>query len=357
MKEKELYERIRLETTKITLRTQLTLTVAVIFTVSAAITFGLAYGLGQLFPELAKIPEIVQFLVICFVFQIVFARIFMKIYSDPIQALREGMGQVADGNFDVQLDTRSASKEIRELLAGFNMMTQELRSTEILQTDFVSNVSHEFKTPINAIEGYTTLLQGAENLDSTENGYIEKILFNTRRLSSLVSNILLLSKIENQTIQTNRQLYSLDEQIREVLVAMESAWEPKEIEFDVDLDSISYYGSENLMSHVWSNLLGNAIKFSPQGGMVKLRLTELEDQILFYVEDQGPGLDEDAEKHIFDKFYQADTSHKEEGNGLGLALVKRILAGTGGAITAENVPEGGCRFTVLLHTEHTPMKS
>ncbi len=353
MKEKDIYQRLRVETTKSSLLTQLTITVGVIFAISAAITFGLAYGLGLSFPALSKIPEIAQFQVISFAFQIVFARIFMKIYSDPIQALRKGMREVADGNFDVQLRTKSVSKEINELLAGFNMMTQELQSTEILQTDFVSNVSHEFKTPINAIEGYTTLLQGAEHLDGMESGYIEKILFNTRRLSSLVSNILLLSKIENQTIQTNRQWYALDEQIREVLVSMEPAWEPKEIDFDVELDSISYYGTENLMGHVWSNLLSNAIKFSPQGGLVKLRLTQQENQIVFYVEDRGPGLGEDAKKHIFDKFYQEDTSHKEEGNGLGLSLVKRILTNTGGSITAENVPEGGCRFTVLLNMEKT----
>ncbi len=349
MKEKDIYQKIQVQRNKLSLRTQLTLTVAVIFAVSAGITVGLAYALGKLIPAVSKIPEMLQFLVISFVFEIVFARFFMKIYSDPIQELRKGMKEVSEGNFDVQLKTKSFSKEIQELLAGFNMMTQELQSTEILQTDFVSNVSHEFKTPINAIEGYTTLLQGAEHLDSTDSAYIEKILFNTRRLSSLVSNILLLSKIENQAIQTDRQQYALDEQIREVLVSMEAAWEPKEIEFDVDLDSVSYYGNETLMSHVWSNLLSNAIKFSPQGGLVQLRLTQTGDQIRFQIEDRGPGIDQEAQKHIFDKFYQEDTSHKEEGNGLGLPLVKRILTNTDGSIQAENVPEGGCRFTVLLH--------
>ncbi len=351
MKERDIYQRLRVETKKISLRTQLTIIVELIFATSAAITLGLAYGLGLLFPVLSKVPEMVQFLVISFAFEIVFARLFMKIYSDPIQELRKGMHAVADGNFNVQLKTKSFSKEIQELLAGFNMMTQELRSTEILQTDFVSNVSHEFKTPINAIEGYATLLQGTDNIDEVEDAYIEKILFNTRRLSSLVSNILLLSKIENQTIQTNRQWYALDEQIREALLSLEAAWGPKEIDFDVELDSVSYYGTENLTSHVWSNLLSNAIKFSPQGGLVTLRLTQQGERILFYVEDRGPGLGEDAKKHIFDKFYQEDTSHKEEGNGLGLALVKRILANTGGTITAENAAEGGCRFTVALLSE------
>ncbi len=349
MKEKDIYQNIQVKRSRLSLRTQLTLTVGVIFAISAVITLALAYGLGKLFPVVSKVPEMLQFFVISFIFQVVFARFFMKIYSDPIQTLRGGMKQVSQGNFDVQLKTKSSSKEIQELLAGFNMMTQELKSTEILQTDFVSNVSHEFKTPISAIEGYTTLLQGTENIDDIESGYIEKILFNTRRLSSLVSNILLLSKIENQAIQTDRQRYHLDEQIREVLVSMEPAWESKEIEFDVELDGVSYYGQENLMSHVWNNLLGNAIKFSPQGGLIKLRLAQAEQQIIFQIEDRGPGIGEEAQKHIFDKFYQEDTSHKEEGNGLGLSLVKRILSLAGGSITAENVPEGGCRFTVTLN--------
>ncbi len=351
MKETVIYQRIQEQRSKLSLRTHLTITVAVIFAISGSITVGLAYALQLLFPIVANIPQMVQFLVISFSFEIIFARFFMKIYSDPIQELRSGMKEVSEGNFEVQLNTKSFSKEIQEMLAGFNMMTQQLQSTEILQTNFVSNVSHEFKTPINAIEGYTTLLQGTDNIDAVENAYIEKILFNTRRLSSLVSNILLLSKIENQAIQTDRQSYALDEQIREVLVSMEAAWEPKEIEFDVDLDRVAYYGSEQLMGHVWSNLLSNAIKFSPKGGLIKLRLTQRKKQIVFQIEDRGPGIGEEAQKHIFDKFYQEDTSHKEEGNGLGLPLVKRILANTGGSITAENLPEGGCRFTVLLYAE------
>ena len=192
------------------------------------------------------------------------------------------------------------------------------------------------------------LLQGAENLSETEREYIEKILFNTHRLSSLVSNILLLSKLENQSIQTNREKYALDEQIREDILALESAWEPKNIEFDVDLDAVSYYGNKSIMHHVWTNLLSNAVKFSPDGGTVKIRLHKENNKIVFSIEDQGPGLTEEAKKHLFDKFYQADTSHKEEGNGLGLALVKNILTLCGGSISAENVTDGGCRFTVTL---------
>lgn len=271
-----------------------------------------------------------------------------RLFFDPIKKLGDAMQTVAGGDFSVRLETEKGAHEIREIYAGFNLMAHELASTEILQTDFVSNVSHEFKTPINAIEGYTTLLQGGENLDEDQKRYVQKILYNTRRLSDLVGNILLLSKIENQSIPTNRSRYSLDEQIRQSIVALEPAWEPKDIEFDVDMDQVDFLGSENLMRHVWDNLIGNAIKFSPQCGLVRIRLRQQDERIFFTVEDQGPGISEEAQKHIFDKFYQADSSHKEEGNGLGLALVKRVLTLEGGSISAENIHGGGCRFTVTL---------
>lgn len=268
---------------------------------------------------------------------------------EPIYQLREGMQKVADGDFNTRIQSNSSSVEVQEILAGFNMMAQELSSIEILKTDFVSNVSHEIKTPINAIEGYTTLLQDCENIDPNQQEYIEKILFNTKRLSILVSNMLLLTKIENQSIQTHQEWYRLDEQVRESIVALESTWEAKNIKLDIDLDDIKYYGNGNMMYHVWANLFDNAVKFSPVGGMVKIRLHKKNKKIIFMIEDNGPGLSEEAQKHLFDKFYQADSSHKQEGNGLGLALVKRILTISGGNIYVENIATGGCRFTVTLN--------
>lgn len=299
-----------------------------------------------------NVPILLELIIISLVVGGVMTGIISKTFFNPVKKLRKAMDEVANGNFSIQLDTsKSSSGEIKELYAGFNLLTSQLRSTEILQTDFISNVSHEFKTPINAIEGYTTLLQSTENIDEVENEYIEKILFNTRRLSSLVSNILLLSKIENQSIQAKRNVFSLDEQIRESIVALETAWEPKNIEFDVELDAVKYTGNEIIVRHIWSNLIGNAIKFSPIGSTVTIKLENKKDRFVFTVSDQGEGLSEEAKKHLFDKFYQADTSHKSEGDGLGLALVKQILAIEGGDITAENIDGGGCRFTVILYAE------
>ena len=297
-----------------------------------------------------NIPLPLELVIVSVVVGGVMTAVISRTFFNPIKNLRQAMDKVANGDFTIQLDTdKSSSGEIKELYAGFNLMINELRATEILQTDFISNVSHEIKTPINAIEGYSTLLQGCENLDDDQKGYVEKILFNTGRLSSLVSNILLLSKIENQSIQAKREVFSLDEQIRETIVALETAWEPKNIELDVELDSVKYNGNELMMRHVWSNLIGNAIKFTPENSTISIRLENRKDKFIFSVSDQGEGLSEEAQKHLFDKFYQADTSHKSEGNGLGLALVKQILDIDGGDIITENINGGGCRFTVTLY--------
>ena len=266
----------------------------------------------------------------------------------PIKYLKKSIERIADGDFSVRITAPSTSHEVQEIYSGFNVMAEELESTEILQTDFVSNVSHEFKTPINAIEGYSMLLQDNDNLNEEQREYVEKILVNTQRLSSLTGSILLLSKIENKSIPTDREYFRLDEQIRETIVALEPVWDKKRIELDVDIEDIEYYGCEKLMYHVWSNLIGNALKFGPVGGTVNIKLYDNKKKIYFVVEDEGEGISEEAMKHVFDKFYQADSSHKEEGHGLGLALVKKILMLEDGEIKAENREDGGCRFTVTL---------
>ena len=352
MNTRERFEKVRQEQrNRFSLRTRLTIGV----TVEMIVCVLVAYGLDQLFNRVLPfgwtVPLELELVGTCLLVGILVTSLLAKYFFNPIKKLRSAMDRVADGDFSVRLEDKSSSKEIMEIYTGFNLMAHELSGTEILQTDFVSNVSHEFKTPINAIEGYSTLLQDSENLTDDQREYVDKILFNTRRLSSLVGSILLLSKLENQQIPTNRKSYRLDEQIRQSIVAQEPRWSEKNIEFDAELDRVEYLGNEPMMHHVWDNLLSNAVKFSPEGGVIKLRLTKKLKRLIFTIEDQGPGLTEDALSHLFDKFYQADTSHKQEGNGLGLALVKRILTIEGGQVTAENLPEGGCRFTVTLKTK------
>ena len=349
MKTREIYESIRNRERKgFSLRWRLTLLVSAELVVAILLALGIYYLLEDLIPLNPTSLLILDLTIISLVVGTVVTNFVAKYIFDPIRKVRKAMEQVADGNFSVRLNDYSSSNEIMEVYSGFNLMAGELGATEILQTDFVSNVSHEFKTPINAIEGYSMLLQDGENLTPEQREYVDKILFNTNRLSSLVGSILLLSKLENQSIPTGQTLYRLDEQIRQSIVALEPAWERRETEFDVELDHTDFLGNEPMMRHVWDNLIGNAIKFGPQGGLVTIRLENKDDHALFTVSDCGPGLSEEAQKHIFDKFYQADSSHKQEGNGLGLPLVKRILDNCGGVITAENLPGGGCCFTVKL---------
>jgi len=350
MNVRERFEKVRNEQrNRLSLHTRLTVLVTLEMLICVLIAYGLDLLFNTVFPW--KVPLELELVGVCLLVGILVTSQLSRFFFDPIKKLRVAMDKVADGDFSVRLEEKSSSKEIMEIYTGFNLMANELSSTEILQTDFVSNVSHEFKTPINAIEGYSTLLQDADNLNQTQREYIDKILFNTGRLSSLVGSILLLSKLENQQIPTNQTEYRLDEQIRQSVVALEPSWEKKDIEFDVELDRISYLGNEPMMRHVWDNLISNAVKFSPQGGVVKLHLTKKARKLIFSIEDQGPGLSEDAQKHIFDKFYQGDSSHKQEGSGLGLALVKRILTIEKGQITAENLRSGGCRFTVILQSK------
>ena len=349
MNVRETFEKVRQEQrNRFSLRTRLTVFVTLEMLVCVLIAYGVDLLLNRILELNWEVPLAIELIGACLLVGILLTSQLSKYFFDPIKKLRGAMDKVADGDFTVRLEENSTSKEVMEIYTGFNLMAHELSSTEILQTDFVSNVSHEFKTPISAIEGYSTLLQDGENLSPEQREYIDKILFNTQRLSSLLGSILLLSKLENQQIPTNQTEFRLDEQIRQSVVALESAWVAKDIELDVELERVSYLGNEPMMRHVWDNLISNAVKFSPDGGKVTLRLARQQKRLIFTVEDQGPGLSPEAEKHLFDKFYQADTSHKQEGNGLGLALAKRILSIEKGHILAENITGGGCRFTVTL---------
>lgn len=269
-------------------------------------------------------------------------------FIDPITQLGKAMKEVSDGNFQVTAQCRSRLKEVNDIYDSFNLMVKELGATETLQTDFISNVSHEFKTPINAIEGYASLLQDHQQSQAEQDVYIEKILFNTHRLSTLTGNILLLSKINNQSIHPQRTFFRLDEQVRQAIVALEQKWTEKGIDFDVELDKISYSGYESLLIHVWSNLIDNAIKFDPHGGMIALRLWQEEGFAVFTIDDNGPGVTPEDQERVFHKFYQSDSSRVMDGNGLGLPLVKKIVEFSGGTVTLENLPAAGCRFTVRL---------
>lgn len=265
----------------------------------------------------------------------------------PVVRLSRAMKQVASGNFSVRLTTNSVINEIADSYDSFNRMVEALGETETLQTDFVSNVSHEIKTPVSAIEGYTTLLQSTD-VSPEQAGYIERILLNTRRLSTLVGNILLLSKVSNHTMPMKQTCYRLDEQIRQAIVLLEAQWSPKQLDFDADLAEVTWRGPETLMLHVWTNLLSNAVKFSPQHGLIAVTLKQTDGRFEIAITDQGPGIPPEEQERIYRRFYQVDSSHQQEGNGLGLALCKQILDDCGGTIRVKNQSPCGCRFIVTL---------
>lgn len=273
-----------------------------------------------------------------------------KMLIDPIAKLRSAMREVADGDFKVEAKCESRIQDVQDIYDSFNSMVRELSTTETLQTDFISDVSHEFKTPINAIEGYASLLEG-EPSPEEQRAYVEKILFNTRRLSALTGNILLLSKLSNQSILPQKTQFRLDEQIRQAIVALEQKWSEKELGFEVELAETPFFGYESLLPHVWTNLIGNAVKFSPKGGEIRIKMMRTEGAAVFTIEDDGPGIVPGDEEHIFTKFYQSESSHGMEGNGLGLALVRQIVEMSGGSVDVRNLEAGGCRFTVRLPLE------
>ena len=333
---------------RISMRAMITLVIIVELGITAALAGQITEIFHEYFHITLNLPPVLWIFVISLLIGTAVTMFVSRWIIKPINKLGKAMQQVAAGEFDLELHEEQRFKELEDIYESFNRMTKELKATEILQTDFVSNVSHEFKTPINAIEGYATLLQGSENEGrELQEKYIGKILSNTHRLSNLVGNILLLSKVDNQAIPTKPSTYRLDEQIRQAILQLEPEWEKKEIEFDIELERIEYTGNEVLLMHVWNNLIGNAIKFDPQGGMVRIRLWKNDERILCTVEDNGPGIKPGDEAHIFDRFFQSDSSHKEEGNGLGLALVKQIVKTEGGQVTVANL-EKGCRFTIQL---------
>ncbi len=315
---------------------------------STALALAVVWLLNRRFGVWLGIPYTIRVLLISILSGAAIAVGLSKIFVSPMMKLGDAMRKVAGGDFTVRLDCTSKIRDVREVYGSFNTMVKELGNTETLQTDFVSNVSHEFKTPINAIEGYASLLQDSQLTDEQKNAYIDKIIFNTRRLSDLVGNILLLSKVNNQTISLKASTFRLDEQVRQSILALESKWEKKEIEFDIDLDEIEYTGYENLLSHVWLNLIDNAVKFSPQNGQIRIRLKQLDGSVTFSIWDNGLPIPEADIDRIFNKFYQGDNSHASEGNGLGLALVRKIVAAAHGTINVTSSEDAGTEFVVAL---------
>ena len=250
----------------------------------------------------------------------------------PIRELMAAADRIADGDYTARIDLKG-TEEFRALGRKFNHMAQELESVELLRSDFVSNFSHEFKTPISSIRGFARALKWEGLTPQEREEYLDIIISESERLSALSSNVLYLSKLEKQTILTDRQRFDLSEQLRRVMALLDGRFAEKRL--DVLFDSPEYFvsGNAEMLQQVWINLLDNAIKFSPDGGQIRVSVGQDGDQIRVRVSNQGDSIPPEVQAHIFDKFYQGDTSHATAGNGLGLSIVRRITELHGGEVT------------------------
>lgn len=270
----------------------------------------------------------------------------------PIHKVNEAMKKVSQGDFSIRLDESRDIGEIHELICSYNHMAEELGNIEMFRKDFINNFSHEFKTPIVSIRGFARQLERDDLSEEQRREYTHIIAAESERLANMSANILLLTKLENQQIITDKADYALDEQLRSCILLLEKQWTDKEIELQLDLDPLTYCGNEEMMSHVWVNLISNAVKYSPVGGMLEISCMQVQDFIVVRVTDHGEGMSAETQMRIFEKFYQGDSAHAAEGNGLGLSLAKRIVDLCGGKITVVSAPDNGSTFSVYLPLEN-----
>lgn len=270
----------------------------------------------------------------------------------PTMQIIEAGRKVMNGDFSVRippLTSVGSDDSFKEIAECFNKMAEELSSTETLRTDFVANVSHELKTPLAIMQNYGSLLSQPDLDDEKRIEYAKGITDASKRLASLITNILKLNKLENQQITPVFESYNLSEQLCECLLGFEEAWEKKGINIETDIEEDIYISSDaEMMSLIWNNLFSNAIKFTDNGGTVSLSVKKESEHVTVKISDTGCGISTEVGKHMFDKFYQGDTSHAMQGNGLGLALVKRVIDITGSDISVESEVGKGTTFTVKI---------
>lgn len=276
-------------------------------------------------------------------------------YDKPMQNISDAAEKVAKGDFSVRLPVFSRLGSVDYLdrmTADFNKMVEELAGVETLRTDFIANVSHELKTPLAVMQNYGTMLQQPGLSEGKRIEYAKAVTEASRRLADMVSNILKLNKLENQSLYPDAKTYDLGEQLCTCLLGFEEIWERKGLDIQTDIqEDVRVTADPELLSLVWNNLFSNAVKFTEAGGMVSLTLEVQEEMAVVTVSDTGCGIPSEVGRHIFEKFYQGDTSHATQGNGLGLALVKRVIDIMDGEILVNSEAGKGSAFTVRLRRE------
>lgn len=286
--------------------------------------------------------------VFCIILGYVVSYWLFNMFYNPLEQMSAAAKKVSQGDYEVRLSYSGKDKELEAAIQNFNHMVQELNSVEIMRQDFIANVSHEFKTPLSSITGYVTLLQDPDLTETERNEYIQMAFFNIEKLNDLTGNILQLSKLESQSTMQKPVTYRLDEQLREAIVLLEPKWSSKHMHLELEMPETYYCGQQVLLFQVWTNLIGNAIKFTPDKGTISIQIQQQEQEIQVSIQDDGIGMSKETQAHIFEKFYQGDTSRKSQGNGLGLALCKRIIDLSGGEIQIESELGKGAVFTVIL---------
>lgn len=265
----------------------------------------------------------------------------------PIKHISNASKKVAEGDFSVRLEPQG-SGEIRELTENFNSMIRGLSANEYLHKEFVSNISHEFNTPITSLKGYAKLLKRDDLTPEQRAEYADIVIAESDRLSRLSADLLKLSELENKGLSPERKEFSLDEQIRSAVILLQQSWEDKALDLDIELEEVSFEGDESLLYQLWVNLISNAVRYTENGGEIKVSLSKSEAAVTVSVSDNGVGMTKEEMENVFRRFYKADKSRGSRGTGLGLAIAKKIAELHGGDIAVSGAVGVGSTFTVTL---------
>lgn len=261
--------------------------------------------------------------------------------------LSDAIQRVAGGDYTARISLEKTGQML-PIYEGFNKMCSELESVRILRNDFVNQYSHEFRTPIASINGFAELLLEKELPEKEQRQYLEIIAEESERLTRLAGNTILLSKLSSQQIITDMEEYDLSEQIRQCSIILSKSWMEKKIEFNGEFSSVTYLGNKELMQHLWLNILGNAVKYTPVGGEITVKVQKGEERVLVSVSDTGEGISEETQEHLFDPYYQGESAYSRHGLGLGLSIAKRITELCNGTISVESRLSEGSTFVVVL---------
>ena len=347
------YKSLFFKTALLILATQLAM--GTIVALLVIVSFHLRFPLTLL---ISRSPLIIPFFcaIASMILSMLVLPLLVKHILKPMKNLNDAMQKVENGDFSARVEVPQGEGDYTDLYKNFNRMAGELEGTELFRKDFINNFSHEFKTPIVSIRGFAKQLQLDDTLsEEQKREYIDFIVKESDRLSGLSTNILLLTKLENQQYVTEQSEFYIDEQIRHALLLFEKQWMEKELSLDIDMDELLYETDESVLSHVWVNLISNAIKFSPKGGKLTISLKEEGEWIVARIGDEGQGLTGEEMARIFDRFYQTDRSHTTEGNGLGLALVKQIGLLLGATVKVESAVGKGSTFLFALPKKMSQM--